>query len=191
MRVVILQLQMYKIILHDYDKILQIFQKNSTQRDNILIIKSLNLRVMNKKIGQLIRERVDLQKMEITEFARLIGVERSNAYDIFKRESLDTKLLKKIGQVLNYDFFQDLLEEKTIQEIILKSKIEPSVVYIPIKLTEEEINKWLDTGNAWDKAGAYAIQQEFAIHIDKINGSYATVVGLPVHLVYDALKNLL
>lgn len=141
MRVVILQLQMYKIILHDYDKILQIFQKNSTQRDNILIIKSLNLRVMNKKIGQLIRERVDLQKMEITEFARLIGVERSNAYDIFKRESLDTKLLKKIGQVLNYDFFQDLLEEKTIQEIILKSKISTSVVYVPIELTEEEINK--------------------------------------------------
>ena len=132
---------MYKIILHDYDKILQIFQKNSTQRDNILIIKSLNLRVMNKKIGQLIRERVDLQKMEITEFARLIGVERSNAYDIFKRESLDTKLLKKIGQVLNYDFFQDLLEEKTIQEIILKSKISTSVVYVPIELTEEEINK--------------------------------------------------
>ena len=95
---------------------------------------------MNKKIGQLIRERVDLQKMEITEFARLIGVERSNAYDIFKRESLDTKLLKKIGQVLDYDFFQDLLEEKTIQEIILKSKIESSVVYVPIKLTEEEIN---------------------------------------------------
>jgi len=132
---------MYKIILHDYDKILQIFQKNSTQRDNILIIKSLNLRVMNKKIGQLIRERVDLQKMEITEFARLIGVERSNAYDIFKRESLDTKLLKKIGQVLDYDFFQDLLEEKTIQEIILKSKISTSVVYVPIELTEEEINK--------------------------------------------------
>ena len=141
MRVVILQLQMYKIILHNYDKILQIFQKNSTQKDNILIIKSLNLRVMNKKIGQLIRERVDLQKMEITEFARLIGVERSNAYDIFKRESLDTKLLKKIGQVLNYDFFQDLLEEKTIQEIILKSKISTSVVYVPIELTEEEINK--------------------------------------------------
>lgn len=96
---------------------------------------------MNKKIGQLIRERVDLQKMEITEFARLIGVERSNAYDIFKRESLDTNLLKKIGQVLDYDFFQDLLEEKTIQEIILKSKIESSVVYVPIKLTEEEMDK--------------------------------------------------
>ena len=132
---------MYKIILHDYNKILQTFQKNSTQRDNILIIKLLNLSIMDKKIGQLIKERINLQKMEVTEFARLIGVERSNVYDIFKRESIDTKLLKKIGQVLDYDFFQDLLEEKTIQEIILKSKIEPSVVYIPIKLTEEEINK--------------------------------------------------
>lgn len=96
---------------------------------------------MDKKIGQLIKERINLQKMEVTEFARLIGVERSNVYNIFKRESIDTKLLKKIGQVLDYDFFQDLLEEKTIQEIILKSKIESSVVYIPIKLTEEEINK--------------------------------------------------
>lgn len=132
---------MYKIILHDYNKILQIFQKNSTQEDNTLIIKLLNLGIMDKKIGQLIKERINLQKMEVTEFARLIGVERSNVYDIFKRESIDTKLLKKIGQVLDYDFFQDLLEEKTIQEIILKSKIEPSVVYIPIKLTEEEINK--------------------------------------------------
>lgn len=58
------------------------------------------------------------------------------------------------------------------------------------KLSDEEINAWLATGNAWDKAGAYAIQQEFAVHIDKINGSYATVMGLPVHLVYDAIKTL-
>ena len=68
---------------------------------------------MDKKIGQIIEERVRLQNMDVTEFAKKIGVERSNAYNIFKRESIDTKLLKKIGQVLNYDFFQDLLEEKT------------------------------------------------------------------------------
>lgn len=56
------------------------------------------------------------------------------------------------------------------------------------QLSEEEIEKWLDTGNAWDKAGAYAIQQEFAVHIDKINGNYDTVMGLPIHKVYDFLK---
>ena len=56
-------------------------------------------------------------------------------------------------------------------------------------LYDEEIENWINTGNAWDKAGAYAIQQEFAVHIDKINGSFATVMGLPVHLVYNILKN--
>ena len=56
-------------------------------------------------------------------------------------------------------------------------------------LSDEEIENWINTGNAWDKAGAYAIQQEFAVHIDKINGSFATVMVLPVHLVYNILKN--
>ena len=56
-------------------------------------------------------------------------------------------------------------------------------------LSDEEIENWINTGKAWDKAGAYAIQQEFAVHIDKINGSFATVMGLPVHLVYNILKN--
>ncbi len=59
------------------------------------------------------------------------------------------------------------------------------------ELSEEEIQSWLDTGNAWDKAGAYAIQQEFAVHINKINGSYATVMGLPIHKVYQVIKNYL
>lgn len=58
------------------------------------------------------------------------------------------------------------------------------------ELSKEEIDKWLETGNAWDKAGAYAIQQEFAVHIDKLDGNYATVMGLPIHAVYDELKRL-
>lgn len=58
------------------------------------------------------------------------------------------------------------------------------------KISKEEIDKWLETGNAWDKAGAYAIQQEFAVHIDKLDGNYATVMGLPIHAVYDEFKRL-
>lgn len=56
------------------------------------------------------------------------------------------------------------------------------------QLSDEEIEAWLDTGNAWDKAGAYAIQQEFAVHIDKIEGNFVSVMGLPVYLVYDFMK---
>lgn len=56
-------------------------------------------------------------------------------------------------------------------------------------ITDEEIQNWINTGKAMDKAGAYAIQDEFAVFIDKINGNYASVVGLPIHIVYDIIKN--
>lgn len=55
-------------------------------------------------------------------------------------------------------------------------------------MTEEEITKWIDTGEAYDKAGAYAVQGEFTRHIEKINGNFWTVMGLPVHKVYKILK---
>ena len=96
--------------------------------------------IMNKIIGQIIKERVEASKINVVEFAKLIGVERTNVYNIYKRDSIDTALLKKIGQVLKYDFFQDLLEPETIKKIVLKERI-GNVVYVPINLTEEEIDK--------------------------------------------------
>lgn len=96
--------------------------------------------IMNKIIGQIIKERVEASKINVVEFAKLIGVERTNVYNIYKRDSIDTALLKKIGQVLKYDFFQDLLEPETIKQIVLKERI-GNVVYVPINLTEEEIEK--------------------------------------------------
>ena len=55
-------------------------------------------------------------------------------------------------------------------------------------MTDSEIKEWLDTGKALDKAGAYAIQEEFAKHIDKIDGNYTSVVGLPIDKIYDVIK---
>lgn len=75
---------------------------------------------------------------------------------------------------------------------ILTSNISVDVAEVHVnELSEEEIQKWLDTGNAWDKAGAYAIQQEFGVHIERIYGSYATVMGLPIHKVYEVIKDYL
>lgn len=74
-------------------------------------------------------------------------------------------------------------------EVIERSFCDIANVHIK-EISLQEIEKWLDTGNAWDKAGAYAIQQEFAIHIDKLDGNYSTVMGFPIHIVYDELKAL-
>ena len=56
-------------------------------------------------------------------------------------------------------------------------------------ISDNEIDKWINTGKAMDKAGAYAIQEEFSIFVEKIEGNYSTVVGLPTYKVYDIIKD--
>lgn len=55
-------------------------------------------------------------------------------------------------------------------------------------MSDKEIDKWIDTGNAMDKAGAYGIQNEFCVFVEKIEGNYTSVVGLPTHKLYDIIK---
>ena len=56
-------------------------------------------------------------------------------------------------------------------------------------MSQKEIEKWVKSGKADDKAGAYAIQSEFGVFIDKIEGNYSTVIGLPINKVYNILKD--
>ena len=46
----------------------------------------------------------------------------------------------------------------------------------------------VENGKPLDKAGAYAIQSEFAVYVDRIVGNYFTIVGLPIHKLYDVIK---
>ena len=55
-------------------------------------------------------------------------------------------------------------------------------------ISNDEIDKWIETGNAMDKAGAYGMQNEFGVFVDKIDGNYTTAIGLPIHKLYDILK---
>lgn len=51
-------------------------------------------------------------------------------------------------------------------------------------LTEDEIQYYVDHFKPFDKAGAYGIQEWIGMHgIEKIEGSYFTVMGLPTHLI--------
>ena len=57
-------------------------------------------------------------------------------------------------------------------------------------LSEEEIENYVLHHQPFDKAGSYGIQEWIGyIAVEKIEGSYFTVMGLPVHLVYNSLKN--
>lgn len=55
-------------------------------------------------------------------------------------------------------------------------------------MTDEEIDKWIESNKPYDKAGAYAVQSKFGVFIDKIDGNYFSVMGLPIHKLYDVIK---
>lgn len=57
-------------------------------------------------------------------------------------------------------------------------------------MTDTEIRQYISTGEPMDKAGGYGIQGRFAAYIDRIEGDYYNVVGLPVAYLYQQLKIL-
>jgi hypothetical protein len=56
-------------------------------------------------IGKLIKAELDRQGRKTQWFADQLCFERTNVYNIFRRQSLDTNLLLRISQILQYDFF--------------------------------------------------------------------------------------
>ena len=55
-------------------------------------------------------------------------------------------------------------------------------------LTEQKIRSYIESGEPMDKAGAYGIQGLGSMLIEKINGDYFNVVGLPVSALADTLE---
>lgn len=69
------------------------------------------------------------------------------------------------------------------------SLVDSSRVHVQ-PLSEDEIRWYVETGEPFGKAGAYAIQGLASRFIDRIEGSYSNVVGLPISRVYEGLRGL-
>ena len=57
-----------------------------------------------------------------------------------------------------------------------------------VQMTEAEIRNYVDTGEPFGKAGAYAIQGRAGYYIDRIEGSFSNVIGLPLTDVREMLS---
>ena len=75
-----------------------------------------------------------------------------------------------------------------MNNLIIDSFAEETKVYMS-KLSDAEIYKYIATKEPMDKAGAYAIQGQSGVFIEKIDGDYYNVVGLPIPLLYQKLKH--
>ncbi len=109
---------------------------------------------------------------------------------------------KALGKPKDYDDAFEMLTEmsgtthKVITSVCLKT-IDKEVVFYEetlvtfTELSSDEIKYYLDNYKPFDKAGSYGIQEWIGlVAIEKIEGSYANVVGLPTHRLYEELMKL-
>jgi len=84
-------------------------------------------------------------------------------------------------------------EVMTAFSIIEAGTFNKVVEYVVTEVTfkdydDDFINWYLDSGEPFDKAGAYGIQGKGALMVEKIDGDYFNVVGFPISKIVDVLK---
>ena len=110
---------------------------------------------------------------------------------------------KRIGKPKNKKSAADILKNISGQTIRIysgiaiidvdekKELVDYEMTKIKIKkLSQKEIDAYVETGEPLDKAGAFAIQGRGAIFIEKIEGCYSNVVGMPLYKLYNNLQKL-
>lgn len=93
-----------------------------------------------------------------------------------------TKLNNKMHEVISAVWILGDIEQRSI--------LNTSKVYFA-NSSKEMIEKYVDEYKPFDKAGAYGIQDGGALLIEKIDGNYHNIMGLPLRDVYDELSKLL
>ncbi|MBU6392171.1 MAG: septum formation protein Maf [Planctomycetota bacterium] len=102
----------------------------------------------------------------------------------------DTHDARRILSILS-DSEHDVVSGVCVIEAPLKKKLlRTAQTHIKMKrITEEEIEMYIGSGEPMDKAGAYAIQGIGRKFIEKIDGSYSNAVGLPLEILQEMLSN--
>lgn len=155
-------------------------------------------------------EEVFPKDVAITEAIEQVAYQK--AYDVFKNHQdaivigCDTMVVyrdEKLGKPKDHDDAKRMLKmlsgntHEVISGVCILSKNQcitfhevTKVEFYPIE--EDLLEAYLLSGNAYDKAGSYAIQDPMSrLFVKKLDGDYYNVVGLPVARLYRELKKVM
>jgi septum formation protein len=180
-----------------------ILASGSPRRQMLLKELGVNFKVMVKDLDESFPE--SLNYKEVAEF---LASKKSEYYDELKKDNTviitaDTLVFLN-GKILNKPADQkeavEMLQElsgnshEVVTGVCIASSKKKDVFHVVTKvffrdLSEEEILYYVDACKPYDKAGAYGAQDWIGItSIERIEGSYFNVMGLPVLELYQHLK---
>ena len=178
-----------------------ILASNSQRRQEILKDAGFNFRVITSNIEEIsdkenVIERIldiaekkleQISKNNVNEFILAADTVIELDKNIFgkpKDREEAFKFLKllsgKIHRVITAYVFKNISKNILIREVVISE-----VKFFD--LDDETINWYLDTGEPFDKAGAYGIQGYGRVLVEKIDGDYYSIMGFPIS---NFLKNL-
>ena len=178
-----------------------ILASNSQRRQEILKDAGFNFRVITSNIEEIsdkenVIERIldiaekkleQIAKNNVDEFilaADTVVELNKNIFGKPKDRKEAFKFLKtlsgKIHKVITAYVFKNISKNILIREVVISE-----VKFFD--LDDETINWYLDTGEPFDKAGAYGIQGYGRVLVEKIDGDYYSIMGFPIS---NFLKNL-
>lgn len=100
-----------------------------------------------------------------------------------KAREMLSKISGKMVKVITGIAVIDIENRKELQDLeITKVKMR--------EITDEEIENYIESGEPLDKAGAFAIQGKAAVFIERIDGCYFNVVGLPLFKLNNLLARV-
>jgi len=81
-------------------------------------------------------------------------------------------------------------KDKAVNKAVSEAAFVDSTEVFFRPLSDEEIYAYIATGEPFDKAGAYGVQERGAVLVDRVEGDFYTVVGLPISKVCRALADM-
>ena len=178
-----------------------ILASNSKRRQEILRDMGFNFKVITTDIEE-VSDKKDISEMILDIAEKKIEKIANDNIDEFVLGadtvvSLDGKVFGKPRDREEAEKFLKILSGKTHKVItayvfknISKNIVIKDVVISKVKfydLDDEIINWYLDSAEPFDKAGAYGIQGQGRMLIEKIDGDYFSIMGFPIS---NFLKNL-
>lgn len=182
-----------------------ILASGSPRRQQFLKELDVDFEIQLKDIEEIYPEH--LQAEEITNFlaklkAAAFALELKEDDILITSDTIVWLNNKALGKPKDYEDAFEMLTEmsgtthKVITSVCIKTTDKEIVFYEETlvtftKLSSEEITYYLENYKPFDKAGSYGIQEWIGlVAIEKIEGSYANVVGLPTHRLYEELMKL-